>query len=275
MNVNIFELKESDIVSYSLVKASWLQKAVRRGDIATAKGIATLYLKDNQSAGLLRKLLVFITEDIGLGCPEGLLLLNNYIDILDKIDIMCQMNKNREVDRFLLCQKGYEELAKNPEIKDEMNALTDLFNLADIWFNNKRLKINKLNIEKFVDGLTLNKSTFIKEVSKIALDNYFLLSKSASFGARTGLAFIVLLAIRDIKPSGQVIKLSGIPAKDILIVDDYALDKHTPYGKILNRGEAFWLAEGSKVYPEITYPSQYLASGLEKYPYSLTTKIYF
>lgn len=275
MIVDIHKLKETDIVAYSLVKASWLQKAVRRGDIATAKGIAQLYMNDGQSAGLLRKLLVFITEDVGLGCPEGLIILDRYDDLFDKIDIMCQMNKNREVDRFLLCEKDSIELAKNFEIKQEIETLSHLFSLADIWFNNKRPKINKENIIKFVTELTMNKSEFIQSISKKALDNYFLLSKHNSFGARTGLAFIVLISLRDIEPSNQEIKLSNIQPKTVSIVDDYALDKHTPYGKILNRGVDFWLTEGSKIYPEVTYKSQFLSDGSEKYPYSLTTKIYF
>jgi len=157
MMVDIFKLKEEDIVAYNLVKASWLQKAVRRGDIATAKAIANLYINDGQSAGLLRKLLVFITEDVGLGCPEGLFILDEFEDILDKIDIICQMKKNREVDRFLLCGKA-EILTNELEIKQEIDALSKLLDLADIWFSNKRLKINKENIIKYIRELTKNKS---------------------------------------------------------------------------------------------------------------------
>lgn len=275
MKVNIFQLKEEDIVSYNLVKASWLQKAVRRGDIATAKAIAMLYINDGQIAGLLRKLQVFVTEDIGLGTPDAINIIRSYENPLDKIDIICQMQKNREVDRFLLASYKKDLLLKNEELYTEIKTLDQILGLADIWFNNKRLKINKVNLENFVLRLVEDKSSWIKNTCIALLDNYFNLSKNNAFGARTGLALIVLISLRNINPEQVELHLSGIEPKLIDIVDDYALDKHTPFGKILNRGEDFWLKEGSKVFPERQYPSQFMKDGSEKYPYSLTISIYY
>ena len=56
------------------------------------------------------------------------------------------------------------------------------------------------------------------------------------------------------------------------IVDDFALDKHTGFGKKLNRGIEHWIKEGAPVYPERKYDSLYLSNGEEKYPYELLTK---
>lgn len=268
MIVDIFKLKEQDIIAYNLVKASWLQKAVRRGDAETAKAIGQLYLDDNQEQGLYRKLLIFITEDIGIATPQAILLIKDK-PILDQIEILAKCNKNRECDRFLLIVKdNYKYLIEDSDIDmvNEVKKLNELLIIADEYYSNKN-KINKQKIIDYVNNLIIDKTDFIKEIAKITLDNYFFLTKHNSFGARTCLAFLILLIERNIESSNQNIIIENIKPRTILNVDDYALDKHTPYGKILNRGEDFWLKEGSIVFPELNYSSMYKKDKKEKYPY--------
>lgn len=58
------------------------------------------------------------------------------------------------------------------------------------------------------------------------------------------------------------------------MVDGFALDKHTPFGKKLGKSEMDWYTEGAPVFPERKYPDLYLKNGEEKYPYSLWTKTF-
>jgi hypothetical protein len=272
MIIDIHTLKLNDIVAYNLVKASWLQKSIRRGDSITAKSIAQLYLDDNQEKGLYRKLLVFLTEDVGLGTPNGFLVIKDK-PILEQVELVSKMEKNRECDRFLLAVKNnYDLLKTNPELKEEVDTLNSILDLAKIFYENKRLKQNKENLKKAILKLTENKSDFLKEITILTLENYFLLTKYDSFGARTALAFIVLINLRNIEPNNNIPTFDNIPPKILSIVDDYALDKHTPFGKMLDRGNDFWITSGSLLTNKVYYPSMLLSNGSEKYPYSITDK---
>lgn len=272
MIIDINTLKLNDIVAYNLVKASWLQKSIRRGDVSTAKSIAQLYLDDNQEKGLYRKLLVFLTEDIGLGTPNGFLIIKDK-PILEQVELITKMQKNRECDRFLLAVKNnYNLLKNNNEITIEVDTLHNILNLANIFYENKRLKQNKENLKSAILKLCENKSFFLQEMTQLTLDNYFFLTKHDSFGARTALAFIVLINLRNIEPNMNIPIHENIPLKILSIVDDYALDKHTPFGKMLDRGNEFWITNGSILNNKIHYQSMFLKNGNEKYPYSITDK---
>lgn len=274
MKINILKLKEQDIVAYNLLKASWLQKAIRRGDVETSLYIAQLYLNDNQQNGLYRKLLVFLTEDVGLACPEGFLIIDKFKDdILKQVALLALMPKNREVDRFLLgVRDHYHFLKQQPEISNEVETLNKVFLLADQYYSKKN-KDHKNQLVNFFNTI-ISDNIFHKEITEKTLDNYFLLTKHNSFGARTALAFLVLLNLRKIDISNFQIPVINIKIVEKPIVDDYALDKHTSFGKMLKRGEDHWLQVGSVVFNEIHYASQYLKNGKEKYPYVIKYDIY-
>ena len=61
---------------YNLMKASLLQKLIRRGMTREALYIGTIFLKQGHEKGLRRRLQIIAAEDIGLGWPESL----NYIE---------------------------------------------------------------------------------------------------------------------------------------------------------------------------------------------------
>lgn len=270
MQVYLSQLKEKDIMSYNLVKASWLQKACRRGLTETALAIGQLYLDENQKEGLRRKLLVFCFEDVGLGSPDLILRLNKTENLLDQIKLICDANKNREVDRFLLAVRDfYPQLRRNPEIRDEVETMNIVFEAADRWFNNKRLKANLKVLEDIINVLKEEQSELNKKIIDATFEAYKLLSKHNSFGARTTLSFITLLSLRKFKVEEQEIVLNDKVARPIDLVDDFALDKHTAFGRILNRGDDFWYATGSVISNEVFYPELYLKNGKEKYPYTL------
>ena len=256
--INIFELKEKDYVAFNLVKASWLQKCIRRGLNAKALAIANLYIEENQIEGLKRRLKVYATEDIGIATPEILILLKDK-NIKETINILCQSNKNREVDRFLLNVRDNKVNYDLLEIK----ILKDLLNLSNVWFFNKRVKSNKKDIENYVFSYDLNE--FQKESCKIALENYFLLSKHKTLGARTNLAFIALLIGRNIKNEREKINydLSFSKMEKLKYVDEFALDKHTPFG---SSSYEEWVKNGSILNPLLDYEDAYLL-GKEKYSY--------
>lgn len=273
MKVDLLKLKETDMMSYGYVKASWLQKCVRRGLVDKAVSVANLYLQDNQKEGLRRKLLVFCYEDIGLGVPEMNLLLSKETDLLRQTEMLAKAPKNRENDRFLLAVRDfYPKLIKNSEIKEEVSVLHEICNLADTWFSNKRLKLNKVNVEQGFSFLKEISTSDGKEIIMQAEKDYFLLSKHNSFGARTSLAHIVLTSLRKINFSHwEIPQLNQAPIA-LSFVDDFALDKHTPFGKILGKTDKDWYKEGSVIHPEKLYPSLYLKNGAEKYPYELWTQ---
>lgn len=272
MEVNLLELRETDFVGYGYTKASWLQKCVRRGLVDKAVSLAELYLQDNQKEGLRRKLLVFCYEDIGLGIPEMNLLLSKEEDLLKQTEMLARAPKNRENDRFLLAVRDfYLQLKEKLEIKEEVESLHEVCNVADTWFNNKRLKENKTRLQQVFSLLKENCSEEGKEIITQAEKDYFLLSKHNSFGARTSLAHMVLVSLRNISFSNWIVPELTLPRTSLSLVDDFALDKHTPFGKKLGKSDEDWYREGSVVSPEKKYPSLYLKNGEEKYPYSLWT----
>jgi hypothetical protein len=270
MNVNINELKQTDLIAYNLLKASWLQKSIRRGLTDTAIAIAKLYLNDNQIEGLKRKLLVFCFEDIGLGCPDMILHLKKESDLINQIKILCQSKKNRETDRFLLAVKDfYPKLKLNKEIYEEVETMHILCKTADDWFSNKRKKSNLDNLRKMIDLLKENQSDLNKEIITESFNSYIELSKHNAFGARTALSLICLLSVRNFNTTTSEFQLDTHKEIDLSTVDDWALDKHTSFGKLLNRGLDFWFKEGIVISNERIYPELFLSNKIEKYPYTL------
>lgn len=251
MQVNIHELKEKDIISYNLVKASWLQKCIRRGMVDRALGIGQLYLNDGQKAGLERKLIVFASEDIGLGNPSALLDIKN-LTIQEKIEYLARSPKNRETDRFLLkVRDEYFSMEKTKEVK----IFHKMLEISSIWFDNKRDKKILENLKLIFEKLKqIRNDDFTNQLLDECLNQYLFLSKKNAFGARTLLSLAVLFAVRQMSPIEFTIHQYVGKVEDLEIVDDFALDKHTPFGKILNRGIEHWELFGQMVHPERKYP---------------------
>lgn len=276
MKINIYELKEKDHVAYNLVKASWIQKAIRRGENSKALSIADLYLNDNQEKGLIRRLKVFATEDIGFGNIDAIKKMNELkYDPLKCINLLSQSFKNREVDRFLLqIDRNFNNYKEIEELKSESYNLKKILNISEEWFNNKRIKKNKHRIIHFIDLLKEKYKTneYQNELTDIALQHYFDLSRFKTLGARTNLAFIILLITRGIHKNNveNNVDLDFNKTEKLSIVDDWAIDKHTPFGKILKRDYEFWLKQGSIVKPELLYEELYYidkeGNKKEKYP---------
>lgn len=264
-------------VNYNLLKASWLQKSIRRGLKNKSYFIGELYIEDNQIEGLKRRLKVFSTEDIGLATPEIVFVLDYFKDQpLKQIIALSGVMKNREVDRFLLqVRDNSERLLKRNDnnITKEVNVMIDVINLSSKWFNNKRKKINEENLKNYF--YNLDKESKYTSVINLCLNNYFELSKKKTLGARTQLAFLVLLIVRNIKIDKNRIndiinKVNEYKIDDNIkfkFVDDWAIDKHTVEGKKLNRDYNFWVKHGSLVHPEKEYKELYDKNSNLKYEY--------
>ena len=280
--INIINLRKQikrdpkTAISYNLLKASWLQKSIRRGLKDKAYFIGNLYLEDNQEEGLKRRLKIFSTEDIGIATPEIIFVLDHFRDNpLKQIIALSGVYKNREVDRFLLNTRDrYDNLiqSSDKELQNEVLILNEVLELSTIWFNNKRKNAYKNDIYNYFKNLDKNNS-YSKEIN-LCLTNYFHLSKHKTLGARTQLAFLVLLILRNIEISqdrvNDIIKKVDtykIKSTEFRFVDDWAVDKHTIQGKKLHRGYDFWVEFGSKVHPEKDYPSLYDEKGNLKYHY--------
>lgn len=269
MEINFHLLKEIDIISYSLVKASWLQKCVRRSLSDKAVSIGQIYLDENQSQGLYRKLLVFCAEDIGMGHPQAIRDIELIEDPLKKVEYISKLPKNREADRFLWAvQNNYSELIKDDQTSKEARTLNLILNVAENWFNNKRLKKNKSDLVEVFDVLANNCSKKDNvELIHIIKDKYFMLSKHNSFGVKNLLAMAVLISVRDLPLTKIPPIIFDAKKIDLVLVDDFALDKHTSFGKKLNRGMEHWIKEGSVVIPERFYPELFKSDGSLKYNY--------
>lgn len=271
MQVDFFKLKDKDIVSYSLVKASWLQKAIRRNLVDTALSLGRVYIEEGQQRALERKLVVIAAEDVGLGSPFALLEMEKLDNVYHKIEFLCRCAKNRETDRFLLATRDNSEfLLSNKELVGEVKPFLKILTLADHWFENKR---SRKFLEKLKDGFAILSSAatdpLAKDLIHLCLEKYLDLSKHKSFGARTLLALATLVATRNISYRESFSGDFTGKFIDLTYVDDFALDKHTSFGKRLNRGIEHWIEHGSVVSPLARYSSMYLSNGEEKYPYSL------
>lgn len=269
--LDLLKLKDEDPVSYGFVKASWLQKCIRRGLVDKAVALARLYIKEGQSGGLQRKLLVFCYEDIGQGTPHMNLLLKNEPDLLKQTELLALAYKNRENDRFLLAVRDFsQDLLKNKEIYKEVASLQVLLSIADKWFSNKRDKIAKQELMDTIEMFRNKATEDGKEIIDQAIEDYLLLSKHKSFGARTALAHIVLTSLRQNNKTDFIApSVYSLPNITLPLVDNFALDKHTSFGKKLGKKEEDWYKEGAVINNERTYPELYLRNGEEKYPYEL------
>ena len=266
MIVNLKQLKIEDVVSYNLVRASLLQKLIRRSLLPEALFVVDLYLEDKQTAGLNRRLLQIAVEDVGLCLPNAIELLEAEPDFHKKVAILCLAHKNREVDRFMLTVAYRPIRFKNadPQTQKEGMTMHKLIKLSTEWFENKRKKETLKNLQDYVQSLSL-KSKWSSTILK-ALDIYLDLSRANVHGARVMLGLISLLATREVEDR-QAPDISQLPlSQEVVNVPDYALDRHTPFGKILKRDFSHWEEHGAFVSPELKYPDLLDSKNEEKYP---------
>lgn len=258
---------KDDPYSYNLLRASLLQKLIRRGMIGESLYLAQNYIESNHSKALKRKLEVIAAEDVGLGWPEAVCFIeDNKDDLLLCTSALCQAYKNREPDRFLhTVGNGLSSVrGRGQEILIESASLNKLLGLAHAWENKK----DNENLGKLKEAF--NKLTELAVLSDVVQKcglSYLDLVRGKVHGADNLLALIVLLTIRKVEPSLWNPDVNNLQITPFDEMFDFALDMHTPIGKKLNRGFDHWLKEGSVVVPEINYPSLYDSHGKLKYTY--------
>lgn len=267
MKVNLVDLKEKDPAAYGLTRASLIQKLIRRSHLAEALWVTKLFIDDGHSKGLRRRLLQIAAEDVGLACPKAIEYISQEEDLYKCTALLCLSAKNREVDRFLLSvsynPEKYESADK--QTKKEVQVLQHLDNLSSQWFSNKRVKASLTAFFEAVEYLSTFSPEY-KETINLAGQIYIDLSRANVHGARVMLALIALLATRKVN-NPPMPELSNLPPmKELSEVPDYALDMHTPAGRMQNRGFKHWVKEGAVVEPEYLYDDLLDSQGIEKYP---------
>lgn len=259
---------KEDMAAYNLLKASLLQKLIRRKMTPEANYVAQLYLNENQSKGLKRRLQIIMAEDVGMAWPQASLFLEKETDLIKITTALAEAPKNRESDRFLLCvanQFDSFKKHKDPNVVEEVLLLNDLFKETSLWFNNKN--------KKTLDGLKsklkmLETNPENNEIIHQLCSNYIELTKAKIHGARCQLALAVLIHLRKISKNDYIFNpdLSKTEIKPFDEIFDFAIDMHTPIGKKLNRGFDHWVKNCVVVYPELKYHHLYDKDGDEKYP---------
>lgn len=259
---------KNDPASYNLIKASLLQKLIRRGMVNEANFVASLYLQDNQEKGLRRRLQIITAEDIGIGWPMATIFVKNEKDLIKITSALAQAPKNRESDRFLLCVANKIQSFKNHKdsnVINEVSLLDELFTETAKWFNEKN-SINLKNLKNTLSKIETN--TLNSEIIKELNVNYLELTKAKIHGARCQLALAVLLFTRQISKNDYIFEpdLTKTELSSFDEIFDFAIDMHTPIGKKLNRGFDHWVKNCVEVNPELKYPTLYDQFGNEKYP---------
>jgi hypothetical protein len=267
IQVDLIKLKETDPAAYGLTRASLIQKLIRRSMLPEALWVVKLFLEDGHEKGLKKRLLQIAAEDVGLSQPEAINFIYQEPDPYKWVALLCLAPKNREVDQFLLNVAYRKEAYQNSDsqTQKEISVLEHLIKVSGKWFENKRIKQNLVDFKDAVKYL----STFAGDLAPTVLlagDIYIELSRANVHGARVMLALIALLATRKIDKQ-PLPDLSNLPQmQELKLVPDFALDQHTPAGRMMNRGFDHWVKVGAVVTPKFDYPSMFDAKGQEKYP---------
>lgn len=269
-NQKLPKLSEIDSGStYNLVKASLLQKLIRRGMSAEANYIGKIFLEKQQEKGLRRRLQIIAAEDIGLGWVESINFVNTHPNLIEVIEALCQAPKNRESDRFLLTvANNLKSIKENrgKEIIHEVRVLLRLFELSTKWKENKNKEtLSQLNkaFEKMAED------SLCPEVVLNLGNNYIELTKNKIHGARCQMALATLIYCRKVKPTTFTPDLLQLKIKEFDEIFDFALDMHTPIGKKWGRDFYHWIKNCVQINPEYFYPEQLDSQGNEKYPLTL------
>lgn len=270
MKYYLSSYKDKDHAGYNLLKASLLQKLIRRGMIQEANHIAQRYLDEGQSKGLKRRLQIIAAEDIGLGWTESCLFIEKESDLIKVTSALCQAPKNRESDRFLLYVvnnfKGIHN--RGDEILKESISLKHIFDKTEDWFKNKN-KATLTDLKNTFDDLILKAKN--KEAVSQLCNNYLELTRANIHGARCQIALAVLITIRGLDKIEFTPDLTKIQQSPFDEIFDFAIDMHTPIGKMLKRDFKHWIENCTQVIPEIKYSELYDAKGDEKYPLTINS----
>lgn len=267
IQVDLLKIKENDPAGYGLTRASLIQKLVRRSMLPEALWVVKLFIEDGHEKGLKKRLLQIAAEDIGLSQPEAINFINQEPDPYKWVALLCLSPKNREVDQFLLNVAYRIDAYKDgdAQTKKEISVLKHLIKVSGKWFDNKRIKQNLIDFKAAVQYL----STFAGDLAPtviLAGDIYIELTRANVHGARVMLALIALLATRAVAKQSFP-DLSNLPPMlELKFVPDFALDQHTPAGRVMNRGFEHWVKVGAVVDPKFEYPTMFDSKGDEKYP---------
>lgn len=268
-NVKYFlsHYKEPDIAAYNLLRASLLQKLIRRGMQGEALHIADLFINDGHSKGLLRRIKIIAAEDIGFGNLNSISFLEQETDLRKCVAYLCQSPKNRESDRFLLdVVNNRKQILKNsqdPQVHKEVSDFVHLVQLAGEWFTNK----NKKTLTSFKDGIKhYADNSKCPEIVMALGENYLDLTRGNIHGARCQLALASLIYSRQSEPTDFIPDFSNLVSVEFDEIFDFAIDMHTPIGKKLGRDFNHWIKNCTLVIPEVNYPELYDNQGKEKYP---------
>ena len=255
---------------YNLIRASLLQKLIRRNMVEEALYIGELFLKDNHHKGLKRRLQIIAAEDIGLGWIESVLFLETHSDnLLLCIQALCEAPKNREADRFLLTIANNINSIKNrgEDILKEGKILNRLFQLSEEWFKNRK---NRDSLKKLENAFSIMaKENALNEAVILQLGkNYIELTRANIHGARCQMALAALIYCRNYKDLFNYIPKVDLKYKPKAFdeIFDFAIDMHTPIGKKLKRDFNHWVENCTQVNPEVFYEDLYDIYGNEKYP---------
>lgn len=251
----------------NLMKASLLQKLIRRGIVEEALYIGDMYIKANQSKGLRRRLQIICAEDLGFGWLGSVKFLNQTEDLLLVIENMCLAPKNRESDIFLLSVAAKDKALlnlKDPQVNYEVRVLSRLFELSSIWFNDKN-KENLTNLKNAFSKMSENHK--YGEIISILGDNYIELTKQKVHGARCQMALAALVYARkwDKEEVFTPRLQSQSKPREFDEIFDFAIDMHTPIGKKLKLDFEHWIQNCILVSPEIKYPELLDSQGILKY----------
>lgn len=275
--LNLLEVKNADPAGYALVRASLLQKMIRRAMLPEALWVADLYRQDGHERGLNRRLKIIAVEDIGLGLPQSLELLTGIHDFREQVALLCGAKKNRENDRFYNLAKSSSFLldgVQSDQVRAEIKRARNLLLIAQQWKATKDRAL-RVVISDFVSE-TLSRGKFLSRTIMECSSSYFECSKANMHAAELLLSFAVLLSTRNVPATTQIPDYRNLPpARELNPIPEYVLDLHTPYCAARTREEALnrWMTDGCIVVPEITYPSMFDEEGKEKYPVELVAKI--
>lgn len=267
---NLPKLSEIESGSkYNLIKASLLQKLIRRGMSEEANYVGKLFLDQNQEKGLRRRLQIIAAEDIGLGWVESINFVNTHNNLIEIIEALCQAPKNRESDRFLLTvanNLNSINIKRGKDIVHEARVLLRLFELSTTWFNDKT-KENLNNLKNAFSKMA--EDSKVPETIIALGDNYIELTKHKIHGARCQMALATLIYCRKVDKTNFVPDFSQIKITPFDEIFDFAIDMHTPIGKEWGRDFNHWIKNCVVVNPEYFYKELLDDQGNEKYPLTI------
>lgn len=259
------DIEETDYHELNLIKASYLQKMIRRGDVGRSLSIADMYKESGHVNALNRRLSQIWGEDISVANPELIIKLRNPdIEIDEKINLLCLSKKNREADRFLITYLyAINTINKsNKEIFREVAVLNKIIKLANSFYESKgKIKSNFKKELKESFSILNNKK---RECIDFCLESYFELSKSKVHGARVMLSAAILIGLRDLKSKKEKFEIKK-ERSSIEEIPDYVTDIHTKTGRKIGKTIEDWAKEGAFVSNEMVVNGQFINSE-EKYP---------